>query len=311
MENELKQLTSEELNGILIESVNMQSYDLIDWLLHSKELSHHPTIHKEISPDNPFIICLKNNDIKAIIILVQENVGNKFIRHYESMKKCLEYAAENQMWDMCHFILDIGPDLNPLIAYKYAIVNATTEETLSFYERISDKGKALMCACYHGNEFFYDKSKKENIEFNYDLTFAYIIDSQNNLLLEKFLTDYSDNINWLKSGYFIDKIIDKKNVKNLKYILEHPKIKESFNIDTYGNYFGKLMSDKNSQEAQDMLDYLVFDYVLKFKGLSNYGKTINKNDLEQMEDKLHKRDMYLKIEAKFKEKNIKTKKNKI
>lgn len=312
MNKNFKDLTTEDLNDILIHAVEIQSYDVMNLILKSDNLKNTPNIHKIISPKNPLLIALRKNDIKAMIILIEENVGNKFIRSYETMTQCLHYATENKFWDMCMFLMDIHPELNAIIPYKTCLSNGNQEEALKFYDRIKDKGEALMCACYHGSEFFFNKATEEkNIEFNYDLTFAYIIKTENNKLMEVFLEKYSDNINWLKSNYFVEKIIETKNLKNMKFILEHSKIKDSFDIDSYAQYFNRLMIQKDSQESQDMLDYLVFDYVLKFKGLSNYGKGLNDNDLNLMENKFHKRDLYLKIQEKFKEKNIKIKKQKI
>lgn len=312
MNKKVTELTTEELNDILIHAVEIQSYDVMNLILTSDDFKNKLNVHKIISSKNPLIIALRNNDIKAMIILIEENVGNKFIRNYETMTQCLNYAADNKMWEMCMFLMDILPELNAVIPYKNCLANGNQEEALKFYDRIKDKGEALMCACYHGSEFFFNKATNEkNIEFNYDLTFAYIIKTENNKLMEMFLEKYSNNINWLKSNYFVEKIIETKNLKNMKFILEHSKIKDSFDIDSYAEYFNRLMVQKDSPEAQSMLDYLVFEYVLKFKGLSNYGKGLNENDLYLMKDKFYKRDLYLKIQEKFKEKNIKIKKSKL
>lgn len=308
----MNDLTVEDLNSVLMQAVDSQNHELIDWLLHSNKIKNRPDIHKQKRPDNPILSALKNNDIKSMLLLCHKSTNNQLLQDKVSMDRCLEFASESSMWEMCHFLTDVIEQINPFIPYKYALYYKEENEALLFYDKIKDKSEAFMCACYYGSELLFNKSRTEDkLKINYDLSFAYIIKSENKNLIDKFLNLYENEINWLKHDYFVQKIIDTKNVENLAYILNHAKIKDNFNLKTYEIYFNYLISQKDDTKCKEMLDYLVLDYALPFNGINiqnnsitiNEGKKIKTEDKEYIEDFFKKRDAYISMQQKLPEKN--------
>lgn len=318
MENEIiNELTVEDLNSVLQQAVDSKNHELVDWLLHSKKLNKRPDIQQQKNPDNPILTALKNNDVTCMLLLCHNSVKNELLQDTVAMNRCLEFASESQMWDMCHFLTDVISHINPFIPYKYALSYKQETEALLFYDKIKDKADAFMCACLYGSEILFDKAKEEkNININYDLSFANIIKSENHVLLDKFLNLYENEINWLKHDYFVKKIIDTENVENLKYILNHKKIKDNFNLTSYRSYFTYLIAKKNEEPIKDMLDYLVLEYAIKFNGVrinSNQGERITQQEKEFMEKFLEKRDNYIALNQRYVDKtqNVNVKPTKV
>lgn len=306
MENEtINDLTVEDLNSVLSQAVDSQNHELIDWLLHSKKLSVQPTIHKQKIPQNPILSALKNNDVTSMLLLCHNSKNNELIKDKQSMDRCLEFASESRMWEMCSFLTDVIENINPLIPFKYALSYQEDNEALVFYDKIQDKADAFMCACLYGSDLLFDKSRQEqNIKINYDLSFTNVIQSKNHTLLDKFLNLYSNEINWLKHDYFVKKIIDTENVQNLKYILNHDKIKDNFNLKSYQSYFSYLIAKKDNPEVKEMLDYLVLEYAIKYNGIyttNSIDKKITSKDKEYVQDLFVNREIYLYVKQRNEE----------
>jgi len=269
---DFKNATQEDINELLIFSVKEKDYKLINYVLTTDDFSYKPDIHHQVTNENPIIYAIKENDERALLLLLNDWEQNPLCKDNETMKKLYDFSLSKEFFNIAEIIVQVNESLNKFDLFNQALGTENTEKINKYYDLMADKNEVLLASCYHGNIEIFNKVLNEpNIElkFNVDLGFSYVIQSKNVNLFNKYLEVFYNHLNWNKRNYFLEKIVNTEEKEFIKTILNHKNLVDKFELNTSTDLFDNLLKEsKKNHKVKEILEYFIFEHVLRIKDIN-------------------------------------------